>query len=633
MHANETHGVPHLHESLVPEALLAKIDRLTAIDRKIYAWARQRLIPKLCALRLSSNVLGEDAQACMLPTEQRGPVPLHLLLISDQGRQEETAARWQQANPGLQVTAMDMCDGAKYLSESPFWGEQYASAFRRIRYAAIKSDLVRIAFLAEHGGFYVDSDHVPGNLSLIELVRTVQDAKKNLVLPLVPEKELVKGEQVRVYNALLGAVPRHPGMIHLVVEALNNVHKEVGGCTSLSGLSQAAQLVATRLAVTDIAGPRLLGRMLRHLPDVYWLEKSKSARGIAVVDRSSDAGVREVSVGVTYEEALRGAHNKLNWWCTNEHWTDAVKTDSVYWPDQGHPGVTECEGAATRGPSAILVTHHKTGTVASFSVLAEACCPSAREAATTIAFWKAWNKCKVECASQGVFLAPGGLQPLTSRGTWRNYKWYTDSLRAELCASLMRPTIPVIHFVRSPEAMVVSGHFYHQSCPEGWTENHFDASDPITKRFGNASGFAQLLAVMGESTESWNLGQMTWCRVLKMKSDEQGVRAEALRNILALDGVRTMLEDRRRLRQRTLDLGSQYHEVCNEALSSRNTSAPAAWARLGSALSLSVRPQKGLEQSHASRASDNDRARLARIAAVSLRGLLSAELLAEYPPC
>ena len=138
---------------------------------------------------------------------------------------------------------MGMCDGAKYLSESPFWGEQYASAFRRIRYAAIKSDLVRIAYLAEHGGFYVDSDHVPGNLSLIELVRTVQDAKKNLVLPLVPEKELVKGEQVRVYNALLGAVPRHPGMIHLVVEALNNVHKEVGGCTSLSGLSEAAQLV------------------------------------------------------------------------------------------------------------------------------------------------------------------------------------------------------------------------------------------------------------------------------------------------------------------------------------------------------------------------------------------------------
>ena len=112
MHANETHGVPHLHESLVPEALLAKIDRLTAIDRKIYAWARQRLIPKLCALRLSSNVLGEDAQACMLPTEQRGPVPLHLLLISDQGRQVETAARWQQANPGLQATAMDMCDGS-----------------------------------------------------------------------------------------------------------------------------------------------------------------------------------------------------------------------------------------------------------------------------------------------------------------------------------------------------------------------------------------------------------------------------------------------------------------------------------------------------------------------------------------
>uniref|UniRef100_A0A6V2WV14 Uncharacterized protein n=1 Tax=Emiliania huxleyi TaxID=2903 RepID=A0A6V2WV14_EMIHU len=189
---------------------------------------------------------------------------------------------------------MGMCDGAKYLSESPFWGEQYASAFRRIRYAAIMSDLVRIAYLAEHGGFYVDSDHTPGNLSLIELVRTVQDAKKNLVLPLVPEKELVKGEQVRVYNALLGAVPRHPGMIH-------------------------------------------------------------------------------------------------------------------------------------------------------------------------------------------------------------------------------------------------------QSCPEGWTEKHFDASDPITERFGNAFGFAQLLAVLGESTESWNLGQMTWCRLLKMKSDDQGVRAEALWNILALDGVRTML--------------------------------------------------------------------------------------------
>ena len=111
----------------------------------------------------------------------------------------------------------------------------------------------------------------------------------------------------------------------------------------------------------------------------------------------------------------------------------------------------------------------------------------------------------------------------------------------ELCASLMRPTIPVIHFVRSPEAMVVSGHFYHQSCPEGWTEKHFDASDPITERFGNAFGFAQLLAVLSESTESWNLGQMTWCRLLKMKSDEQGVRAEALWNILALDGVRTML--------------------------------------------------------------------------------------------
>ena len=103
-------------------------------------------------------------------------------------------------------------------------------------------------------------------------------------------------------------------------------------------------------------------------------------------------------------------------------------------------------------------------------------------------------------------------------------------------------------------------------------------------------------------------------------------------NILALDGVRTMLEDRRRLRQRTLDLGSQYHEVCNVALSSRNTSAPGAWARLGRAQFVGP-PQKELEQSHASRASDNDRARLARMAAVSLRGLLSAELLAEYPQC
>ena len=200
MHANETHGVPHLHESLVPEALLAKIDRLTAIDRKTYAWARHRLIPKLCALRLSSNVLGEDAQACMLPTEQRGPVPLHLLLISDQGRQEETAARWQQANPGLQVTAMDMCDGAKYLSESPFWGEQYASAFRRIRYAAIKSDLLRIAYLAEHGGFYADADVCPVyNSTLSRLAASGA--------PLVIVASMFSGE---LLNAFFGAVPPRP---------------------------------------------------------------------------------------------------------------------------------------------------------------------------------------------------------------------------------------------------------------------------------------------------------------------------------------------------------------------------------------------------------------------------------------
>ena len=129
---------------------------------------------------------------------------------------------------------------------------------------------------------------------------------------------------------------------------------------------------------------------------------------------------------------------------------------------------------------------------------------------------------------------------------------------------------------------------------------------------------------------------MTWCGLLPNKTHEQAVFAEALRSTGALDGVRTMLEDRRRLQQRSLELGSRHIEVCLDDLSSSSSSAATAWSRLGRSLNLELKPNSVLEQAHSSRAGqdvDQLRARLGVLADGHLRNLLRADLLAEYPKC
>jgi len=256
---------------------------------------------------------------------------------------------------------------------------------------------------------------------------------------------------------------------------------------------------------------------------------------------------------------------------------------------------------------------------------------------TTFQFWKEWVKyCRDKCARNNIYMSTTGLGPIISH-TYRVFtpKLFSHEEHSDLCTSLSIPSVPILHFVRSPSAMVVSGHFYHKQCLESWLNNHFSSSAPNRLRFGNASVFREMLDIMGENPVSWDQKQKSWCGLLNERSDIQGVRAEALRTIMAVDGVKTMLQDRVRMRERIREIKGRHFEICNSAPSSKKESWTVTWGAIKEELNIKrpLVPNINLEKSHTSHVPDAQRETMTDLASVELHRRLNTNLLKEYPNC
>ena len=240
-----------------------------------------------------------------------------------------------------------------------------------------------------------------------------------------------------------------------------------------------------------------------------------------------------------------------------------------------------------------VVAHHKSGTVASFNVVVSVCCRVAQNCDPPDEFWSYWDgeghspACKKMCGLAGVHINTDGFGP--------NFPF-------ELLADAT-----VLHFVREPADMVVSGYLYHLDAKEPqWTDTHYPlvgrrdpavlanasfASDPPTWMddwFGSAASFTQVLEALGETPASWNAKRATYSELLRAASSAKGLLAEAIRTTAAPRGVRKMLEDRESL-ARTGVTGTLL-EICLDQISHDDPDYTRAWdeiaraARIGNLL-------------------------------------------------
>jgi len=183
-----------------------------------------------------------------------GKVPLTLYQTVDEktARRPEVGREWRRSDPGLRYVLHDDASGFEYLNHS--WGPRFANAFAKPRAFAIRSDFLRLCYIAEHGGFYSDADVCPVHREVLSRMQQTR-------APLILVQSMATGE---VLNAFLGAVPRHPDLQPLVWAALRHLEKE-----------SYADLVATA-----VAGPQLLGPLL-HSRQAFVLQETTTGSAIA----------------------------------------------------------------------------------------------------------------------------------------------------------------------------------------------------------------------------------------------------------------------------------------------------------------------------------------------------------------
>ena len=108
-------------------------------------------------------------------------------------------------------------------------------------------------------------------------------------------------------------------------------------------------------------------------------------------------------------------------------------------------------------PEITVLSHHKSGTVAAFAIQAMLCCRVPKAAMYDGTFHGRWAACKQTCAAHGIYADSAGdfglnwVEPTRpDRGVQLfPLRWY----------GIRNKT--VIHLVRHPVNMVLSGYFYH----------------------------------------------------------------------------------------------------------------------------------------------------------------------------
>lgn len=187
-------------------------------------------------------------------------------------------------------------------------------------------------------------------------------------------------------------------------------------------------------------------------------------------------------------------------------------------------------------PEISVVSHHKSGTVASWQLSAALCCKMPAEAMYDGSYARRWAACQDTCAASGIYVDATGDFGLN----WANPR------RRDRVTFRTLPAVPsrwygmsnktLIHFVRHPVDMVLSGYFYHKRCSEHhWTSSwhferwwqYFPPKDQMSEFYEQS----QKLKVEGG-----------FCGYLKKVPEKRGIEAEVARTLGCVDGVRNMVD-------------------------------------------------------------------------------------------
>jgi len=272
-----------------------------------------------------------------------------------------------------------------------------------------------------------------------------------------------------------------------------------------------------------------------------------------------------------------------------------------------------------------IVTHHKTGTVAAYGLVMALCCKDHLHDELSH-MWTNWwrvpsggnRSCRTRCLRDGVrYLTHGFDQTHKKRKA---------------------PTMggKVVHFIRHPVDMVISGYSYHLDCSESWTELPL-TTDKTAVAYADRSSWKSTLAYrFGDHTNIKRIRDLlgakpgdafSYCDLLKENrtGTAAGIEAETLRTLGAVDGVRRMLTDFALLHRPRYYRPHHFVEVCNQDLSPLSEHFEATWyslvelLKIDAELSEILQREESTYHSHKSRKSEFDPALQAQFAADALR--------------
>ena len=269
----------------------------------------------------------------------------------------------------------------------------------------------------------------------------------------------------------------------------------------------------------------------------------------------------------------------------------------------------------------MVLSHHKSGTAASLLVVSNLCCPEALAISEFLQWFAIFKKhCEGRCAIARVVSAVDGM-PRAMENDLGN----TDANHlAAMSARFGRANTTVVHFVRHPVDLVVSGYLYHRGCSEAWTKH----SDMITGRVPVA--LHKRISAVAPS----------YCAYLQRVNASEGVEAEALRTLGAKDGLTRMLRNFALLAEPrghhtltvcldTLDAGAPTAASSSSSSSSRvggpglhpGGEGTGTWEGLFASLGVTRWQPFAAAVREAHRTNRDGRAALAALAWTSLRGL------------
>jgi hypothetical protein len=156
----------------------------------------------------------------------------------------------------------------------------------------------------------------------------------------------------------------------------------------------------------------------------------------------------------------------------------------------------------------VITTHHKSGTIRSTNIVAALCFQNNSYAyINTENFWRNYKRARVNC---------------------RNVSFYKDgypfleAIHEAKSQKALRGVTKILHFIRHPVDMLVSGYLYHKSCAEAFFWNT-PLRYPIR--------YPDIFPVNG-----------SYCKWLKSNSVDAGLRMELRRSLFAGDGIGNMLK-------------------------------------------------------------------------------------------